>query len=34
LTYPETGIAEWLEQDPTVPPGEPPHRFHRVRVEL
>ncbi len=34
LTYPEPGVAEWIEQDLTVPPGEPPLRFHRVRVEL
>lgn len=30
LTYPEVGIAEWIEEDPRVPPFEPPVRFHRV----
>jgi len=30
LTYPEIGIAEWIEEDPRVPPVEPPVRFHRV----
>lgn len=30
LTYPEVGIAEWIEEDPRVPPAEPPVRFHRV----
>jgi hypothetical protein len=32
LTYPARGVAEWIEQDPTVPPVVPPQRFHRVRV--
>ena len=30
LTYPEAGIAEWIEEDPRVGPVEPPVRFHRV----
>jgi hypothetical protein len=30
LTYPEVGIAEWIEEDPRVPPFEPTVRFHRV----
>jgi hypothetical protein len=30
LTYPETGVGEWLEQDATVPPVEPAARFYRV----
>jgi len=34
LVYRAGGVAEWIEQDPTVPPGIPPQRFHRVRVTL
>ena len=30
LTFPEVGIAEWIEEDPRMGPGEPPVRFHRV----
>lgn len=30
LTYPEVGVAEWIEEDPRVPPAEPPVRYHRV----
>lgn len=30
LTYPEPGVAEWIEEDPRMGPAEPPVRFHRV----
>lgn len=30
LTFPEVGVAEWIEEDPRVGPVEPPVRFHRV----
>lgn len=30
LTFPEVGVAEWIEEDPRMGPGEPPVRFHRV----
>jgi hypothetical protein len=30
LTFPEIGIAEWIEEDPRMGPVEPPVRFHRV----
>jgi len=30
LVYPEVGVAEWVEEDPRVPPVEPVQRFFRV----
>lgn len=30
LTYPDVGVAEWIEEDPRMGPGEAPVRFHRV----
>jgi hypothetical protein len=30
MTYPEAGIAEWIEEDPRTGPVEPSVRFHRV----
>lgn len=30
FTYPENGVAEWIEEDPRVGPLEPVTRFHRV----
>jgi hypothetical protein len=30
LSYPGDGMAEWVEEDPTMPPVSPSPRFYRV----